>query len=104
MRPLALKGHSRPITRVRLNQEGDILFSCAKDKHVCVWYTENGERIGTYEGHNGMISDIDVSWDTKTLVSASGDQKMMVYISWFLTLIFLFFRFGMLKPAIRRVN
>ena len=80
MRPLALKGHGRPITRVRLNNEGDILFSSAKDKHICVWYTENGERIGTYEGHNGAVFDIDVSWDTNTLVSAAGDQKMMVWI------------------------
>uniref|UniRef100_A0A914KPT4 Serine-threonine kinase receptor-associated protein n=1 Tax=Meloidogyne incognita TaxID=6306 RepID=A0A914KPT4_MELIC len=79
MKPLSLKGHGRPITRVRINQEGDILFSSGKDKHICVWYTENGERIGTYEGHTGVVWDVDVSWDTKTLVSASGDQHMMVW-------------------------
>uniref|UniRef100_A0A1I8AZ02 Serine-threonine kinase receptor-associated protein n=1 Tax=Meloidogyne hapla TaxID=6305 RepID=A0A1I8AZ02_MELHA len=79
MKPLSLKGHGRPITRVRVNQEGDILFSSGKDKHICVWYTENGERIGTYEGHTGVVWDVDVSWDTKTLVSASGDQHMMVW-------------------------
>lgn len=78
MKPLSLKGHGRPITRVRINQEGDLLFSAGKDKHICVWYTENGERIGTYEGHTGVVWDVDVSWNTKTLVSASGDQHMMV--------------------------
>lgn len=80
MKPLALKGHGRPITRVRLNQQGDILFSSAKDKHICVWYRENGERIGTYDGHNGAVFDVDINWSTDTLVSASADQKMMVYL------------------------
>lgn len=46
MRPLSLKGHERALTRVRFNREGDLLFTCAKDKKPCVWYTENGERIG----------------------------------------------------------
>lgn len=46
MRPLSLKGHDRALTRVRFNREGDLLFSAAKNKLPCVWYQENGERIG----------------------------------------------------------
>ena len=46
MRPLSLKGHDRALTRVRFNREGDLLFSAAKNKMPCVWYQENGERIG----------------------------------------------------------
>jgi hypothetical protein len=49
MRPLSLKGHDRALTRVRLNREGDLLFSSAKDKSPCVWYVENGERLGTFD-------------------------------------------------------
>lgn len=79
MKPLALKGHERPITRVRLNEQGDILFSSSKDKWISIWYTDNGERIGTYEGHNGVVWDVDVSWDTTTLVSASGDSTVKVW-------------------------
>ncbi|KAI1713593.1 WD domain, g-beta repeat domain-containing protein [Ditylenchus destructor] len=79
MRPLSLKGHERPITRVRLNREGDVLLSASKDKCICVWYTENGERIGSYEGHAGAIFDIDVTWDTKTLVSAAADSSIKVW-------------------------
>lgn len=48
MRPLALKGHERALTRIRVNREGDLLFSASKDKFPAVWYTENGERLGTY--------------------------------------------------------
>lgn len=83
MRPLMLKGHERALNRVRLNRQGDILFSCSKGKEISVWYVDNGERIGTYEdeevGHKGVIWDIDVTWDTKTLVSASGDSTFKVY-------------------------
>ena len=83
MRPLSLKGHDRALTRVRVNQDGDILFSSGKDKSPCVWYMENGERIGTYDGHGGVIWDIDVSWDTKNLCSASGDSSVKVDMSLF---------------------
>uniref|UniRef100_A0A0M3HT81 Eukaryotic translation initiation factor 3 subunit I n=1 Tax=Ascaris lumbricoides TaxID=6252 RepID=A0A0M3HT81_ASCLU len=79
MRPLSLKGHERALTRVRINRDGDLLFSAAKDKSPCVWYTENGERIGTYDGHNGVIWDIDVSWDTRNLCSASGDSSVKLW-------------------------
>ena len=78
MRPLSLKGHDRALTRVRVNRDGDLLFSSGKDKAPCVWYMENGERIGTYDGHAGVIWDIDVSWDTKNLCSASGDSSVKV--------------------------
>lgn len=79
MRPLSLKGHDRALTRVRVNRDGDLLFSSGKDKCPSVWYLENGERIGMYEGHNGVIWDIDVSWDTKHLCSASGDDSVKLW-------------------------
>lgn len=50
MRPLSLKGHDRALTRVRFNREGDLLISAAKNKQPCLWYTENGERIGKTAG------------------------------------------------------
>ncbi|CAJ0950783.1 unnamed protein product, partial [Mesorhabditis belari] len=79
MRPLSLKGHDRALTRVRFNREGDLLFSAAKNKAPCVWFTENGERIGTYEGHNGVVWDLDVSWDTKSMATASGDNSVRLW-------------------------
>ena len=79
MRPLSLKGHDRPLTRVRINHDGDLLFSSGKNKAPCVWYMDNGERIGTYEGHNGAVWDIDVTWDTRLMVSASADNSIKVF-------------------------
>jgi len=79
MKPLSLQGHTRALTRIRINKDGDLLFTASKDHSPCVWYLENGERIGTYIGHNGVIWDIDVSWDTKTLVSSSGDPSVKIW-------------------------
>lgn len=60
MRPLSLKGHGRPITQVKLNREGDLLFSAGKNNRPCVWYTENGERLGTFNGEKR--GEKNVSW------------------------------------------
>ncbi|CAD5207474.1 unnamed protein product [Bursaphelenchus okinawaensis] len=79
MRPLSLQGHTRPLTRVRINQEGDLLFTASKDHFPAVWFLENGERIGTFDGHTGVIWDIDISWDTRHLVSSSGDPSVRVW-------------------------
>lgn len=43
-----LQGHTRPITTVKYNADGDLLFSTAKDNTPTVWYAETGERLGTY--------------------------------------------------------
>lgn len=75
-----LKGHEGPITKIRYNKEGDMLFSCAKkDKVPCAWFSDNGERLGTYEGHTGAVLDIDVSWDTKLLITGSGDMTARLW-------------------------
>ncbi len=50
MKPIMMSGHSRPLTQVKYSAEGDLLFTTAKDKTPMVWYTHNGERLGTYEG------------------------------------------------------
>ena len=53
-------GHERSLTQIKFNEEGDLLFSCSKDHVINVWFTHNGERLGTYDGHNGTVWTIDV--------------------------------------------
>lgn len=74
MKPYLAKGHERPLTFLRYNRQGDLLFSSAKDNHPTVWFSENGERLGTYEGHNGTVWCLDVTFDSKRLLTGSGDQ------------------------------
>jgi WD40 repeat protein len=53
-------GHERSLTQIKFNAEGDLLFSCSKDHVINVWYSHNGERLGTYEGNNGTVWTVDV--------------------------------------------
>jgi len=73
MRPLLLKGHERPLTRVRFNREGDLIVSCAKDHKPALWFADTGERIGTYNGHVGTVWDADFNFNSTRLITGSSD-------------------------------
>lgn len=78
MRPLALHGHSRALTRVRFNKEGDLIFSSAKDSCPVVWHSTTGQRIGNYDSTIGVIWDLDVDFST-TSVAAGGSEKLYIW-------------------------
>lgn len=79
MRPIALKGHTRPLTKIRFNRDSDLLVTCGKDDKVTVWYSSNGERLGTYHGHGGAVWDCDISSDSKRLVTGSSDRTARLW-------------------------
>ncbi|XP_044587476.1 eukaryotic translation initiation factor 3 subunit I-like isoform X2 [Cotesia glomerata] len=82
-----LHGHERAITMIKYNREDDLIFSASKDKNpnVCVQvlgtlpYSLNGERLGTFNGHNGSIWCIDVNWDSSRFISGSGDNSLRIW-------------------------
>ncbi|CAN6857606.1 unnamed protein product [Brassica oleracea] len=79
MRPILMKGHERPLTFLRYNRDGDMLFSCAKDHTPTLWYADNGERHGTFRGHNGAVWCCDVSRDSLRLITGSADQSAKLW-------------------------
>ncbi|EIN12673.1 WD40 repeat-like protein [Punctularia strigosozonata HHB-11173 SS5] len=79
MRPILLQGHERSLTQIKFNAEGDLLFSCSKDHVINVWFTHNGERLGTYDGHNGTVWTVDVDSSSRFLVSGSADNEMRLW-------------------------
>lgn len=79
MRPLVLMGHERPLTQVKYNKEGDLLFTCSKDSSASVWYTVNGERLGTLDGHAGTIWSIDVDPFSIYCITGSADYSIKVW-------------------------
>ncbi|XP_065356145.1 eukaryotic translation initiation factor 3 subunit I [Calliphora vicina] len=79
MRPLMLQGHERSITQIKYNREGDLLFSCSKDQKPNVWWSINGERLGTYDGHQGAVWCLDVDWTTSKLITGSGDMTTKIW-------------------------
>lgn len=74
-----LKGHERPLTFLKYNRDGDLLFSCAKDHNPNLWYAHNGERLGNYKGHNGAVWSCDVSRDSTRLITGSADTTAMLW-------------------------
>ncbi len=77
--PILLKGHERSITTVKYNADGDLIFTASKDTHPTVWYAESGERLGTFNHHKGAVWDIDPSFDSRYLLTASGDGNARLF-------------------------
>ena len=74
-----LHGHERAITQIKYNREGDLLFSSAKDATPNVWYSVNGERLGSFDGHQGAVWTIDVNWDTTRVMTGAADQYLKIW-------------------------
>ncbi|CAI9739369.1 eukaryotic translation initiation factor 3 subunit I [Octopus vulgaris] len=79
MKPILLHGHERSITQIRYSREGDLIFSCAKDSTPNVWFSLNGERLGSYRGHNGAVWCLDVDWCTQKLLTGSADNSCRLW-------------------------
>lgn len=67
------------LTYYRFSKEGDLLFSVSKDHVVCAWYTANGERFGTYKGHQGALWTVDVDPTTTLLASGGADNTIRLW-------------------------
>lgn len=82
MRPYLLHIHERPLTLIKFNYDGDFFLSCAKDGDVALIRTENCERVGTYAplGEKpGAVYAVDVTMDSKYVVTAGADGKLVFY-------------------------
>jgi len=79
MRPLILKAHERSITTLKYNFDGDLCFTASKHKNFALWYTNNGERLGTYQGHNGSVWTLDVDHLTEQVLSGSADTMAKLW-------------------------
>jgi len=74
-----LKGHERPITKVVYSKDSDLIVSCSKDGVPTIWYTHNGERLGTYDGHNGAVWDCDINGSSTLLATGSSDRSAKIW-------------------------
>jgi len=74
-----LQGHERSITQIKYNREGDLLFSSSKDARPNVWFSVNGERLGTYNGHQGAVWCLDVDWTSTKFMSGGGDMTLKLW-------------------------
>lgn len=72
MIPIVFHGHNKPVTALKFNDDGDLLFTGGKDGIVNVWRTDNNDRVGTYKGHRA-VSDLDVNHACTLLVTGGMD-------------------------------
>ncbi|KAI9706170.1 MAG: translation initiation factor eIF3 subunit [Bogoriella megaspora] len=79
MRPILISGHERALTQVKYNKDGDIIFSVSKDHVICAWFSANGERLGTYHGHQGALWSVDVDPSSTLLASGGADNTMRLW-------------------------
>lgn len=71
------------MTISKYNNTGNLLFIADKDsKTITVIDTNSKTILGNYTGHNGVIWYLDISDDSKTMISLSGDMSI---IKWNLT-------------------
>ncbi|EPS44700.1 hypothetical protein H072_1309 [Dactylellina haptotyla CBS 200.50] len=69
----------RALTQVKYNKDGDLLFSVSKDHVICVWFSQNGERLGTYHGHQGAVWTIDSNPTSSILASGAADNTVRLW-------------------------
>ena len=79
MKPIILSGHSRPVNKIKYNRDGDIFVSSGTDKICSLWYSENGERIGTFEGHQGSVNSSDINYDSTRLITGASDSTACLW-------------------------
>jgi translation initiation factor 3 subunit I len=56
-----------------------LLFSVSKDHVVCAWYSANGERFGTFKGHQGALWTVDVDPHTRLLATGGADNTLRLW-------------------------
>lgn len=79
MRPLLLQYHTRPVTQVKYNRDGDLIVSSSNDGNICLIRSETGDRIGSYHGHEGAVKDVDISRDSSMIVSGGADSRVCFF-------------------------
>jgi len=85
MRLTVLSGHNKPISQLKYNHDGDLLFVSSlgaggqNEPLLTVWDPFTGEWLGNYEGHTGAVSDLDVDLKSQYLISSSSDSTVRIW-------------------------
>lgn len=79
MLPILLQAHTRALTKITFNKDSDLIFTAAKDDTPYVWYSQNGEMLGSFKGHGGSVWSIDVTSDSRMMASGSADNSCRLW-------------------------
>jgi len=76
---VVLNMHSRPITHISFSNDGDLLFTCSKDKLIIAWTVPDGEVLGQFNGHRGAVWACSVTKHANWLVSCGADRLVIMW-------------------------
>ncbi|MGL5899463.1 MAG: hypothetical protein ACRCZW_07330, partial [Lactobacillaceae bacterium] len=68
--------HARPITDLKFNKDGDLIFTASKDSTSAVIRTD-GSPLGVYQGHEGSIFTISLNPSSTSLLTGSADLSVI---------------------------
>lgn len=75
----SLSLQERSLNQIKYNRDGDIIYSVAKDKVLCAWFTANGERLGTFHGHQGALWTVDISPNSRLVATGAADNTVKLW-------------------------
>lgn len=78
MRPIIITCHTRPVSVVKFNRDGDLFFTGSLDGQVTAFWTDPVERLGTYRSE-GAVRSFSVSEDSKLIIIASAVNGIFVF-------------------------
>ena len=69
-------GHWYEITSLEFSTDGDLLFTCSRDRTIRVWDTRLGEQVAVLMGHNAPITRMTVSRKRSQLLTADRNGRI----------------------------
>ncbi|KDD75202.1 hypothetical protein H632_c812p0 [Helicosporidium sp. ATCC 50920] len=54
-------------------------LSRSQDGRVNLWWTENGQRAGSFNGHNGVVWTVDIDSASERLLTGAGDSTVRLW-------------------------
>jgi translation initiation factor 3 subunit I len=73
-----IKCHDRPVTELRFNRDGDLIFTAGKDT-VANLLRSDGSIVGVYDKHEGSIFALAVDEESESLITGSTDQNLILW-------------------------
>ncbi|GKU05180.1 will die slowly [Fusarium langsethiae] len=76
---LVLRGHSKPVSQVRISPNGRFIASASADATVKIWDATTGEHMDTLVGHMAGVSCLAWTPDSNTVASGSDDKAIRLW-------------------------
>ncbi|KAI6761856.1 hypothetical protein HG531_002409 [Fusarium graminearum] len=76
---LVLRGHSKPVSQVRISPNGRFIASASADATVKIWDATTGEHMDTLVGHMAGVSCLAWTPDSNTIASGSDDKAIRLW-------------------------